>query len=128
MKTYKTSEMIAMLEENPKLKFKAIKKETYLTAMVSPQNDLRPMLAYESRKNHFDGMVLCLDEKWTLVKPEPKPVSFMEAMNQRLRCKPKNPAEYQCREFREPNHWMAFEFVTLEQVNGQWLIEEPDNE
>jgi hypothetical protein len=78
--TYKTSEMIAMLEVNPKLRFEGfiydngVKTNRKVIVSVDDKNSIWQTDIEGRTRFRFRT-----DEEWTLVKPEPKPVSFMEA-------------------------------------------------
>lgn len=79
MKTYKTSEMIAMLEVNPKLRFRCsqpIENGTEHTIAYIEEDGFIRMRTDE----YGDDCLLSPKDDWTLVNPEPKPVTFDEAM------------------------------------------------
>jgi len=111
MKTYKNSEVMKMLEENRKLRFKG--KDCKLAVT---NNDSLLIIGSSGFARRF-----YLEDVWELVQ---KPVSFMEAVNSGKRFK--------------PDTWSHYYFLTevLEALygyhdddaktilNGKWLVEE----
>lgn len=73
---YKTWEAIKMLEENPKLRFKSIMACKYL---VSEEYFCSPVVQCKPKDETYNDLIF-LNDYWEIVKPEPKPVSFMEAV------------------------------------------------
>lgn len=123
-KIYKTSEMIAMLEVNPKLRFKA--QDGTIASVEFTLLKLRSTSSLTSEIRIVKGSFEA--DEWTLIKPEPKPVSFLEAMNQNKRCKPKFTNRECHTGFQSVNYWLVQTELEKHYINGLWLIEDNDNE
>ena len=72
-KTYKTSEMIAMLEENPKLKFKCVNTDSFFEVFVMNKKIII------RKENGKTDNGFCTIDRWQLIE-EPKEVTFLEAV------------------------------------------------
>lgn len=136
MKTFKTSEMIAMLEGNPKLKFQAIDgNRSPKVQTVSITEESMGYLAWDYRGiSQFAINENALKAIWILIKPEPKEVTFMDAIKafdegKTIYCKTEGAGEIQYKRIDGYGEYQSMEdddgdsITQTEILEGKWYIE-----
>ena len=138
MREYETWEVIKMLTENPKLRFKCVQsigtgvENEYIAYVTSSEyinftryvegNLCEEGLAHGIHKN------IRINDKWTLVQ---EPVDFKVAMNSGKKIKPVGTIYYNSPlVYVKPKEWLKILFGTdtwLDYINGKWLIEEGES-
>jgi hypothetical protein len=123
---YKTSEAIAMLEENPKLQFKSI-PELYMTPAVLKSDDYKGI-----QVTTLDGkwnVCYRVNDTWELIQ---QPIPFMEAVKaysegKTIRCedsKWKTRIYEPCEFSNEMKDTIGFAVSPEEILEGKWYVED----
>jgi hypothetical protein len=128
MKKYKTSEAIAMLEENPKLSFSHNNKtltvdngKLTVRTIISIRTIISKGKGISEGEGISDGYFINITDTWELIQ---QPVPFMEAMKSGKRVSCPEHGIKNCR----PSWLLAEGIITIMMLDSEWFISEDSNE
>ena len=119
MKTYKTWEVIKMLEENPKLKFEC--REVNLSARINCQGNIYLDCRFGSN-TEINGNFQ-LNGEWQLVQ---QPVTFMEAVNSGKKIRYEIWGYSSTLKNALETIYRNCESIQRRMLNGNWYVEEEE--